>query len=218
MEDFVVWGVPGSPYVRSALLGLEEKGARWRLAPLGLADSKSPAHLARMPFGRMPVLDHGDFRLYEAQAIHRYLDRIIPTPPMTPADPRAAARMDQVMNVTDWYVFPDVSAGVVFGRVVAPRLGLPTDEARITASLPRAATCLAELARLLGDKPYFAGETVSLADLHLAPQAAFLNDCEEGRELLAPHPTLSAWISRMEARPSMAATTWDRVSEQARAA
>jgi glutathione S-transferase len=28
----------------------------------------------------------------------------------------------------------------------------------------------------------------------------------------APHPNLVAWLSRMEARPSMQATTWERLT------
>jgi glutathione S-transferase len=218
MADFVVWGVPGSPYVRAALLGLEEKGARWRIAPLGLGDLRSPDHLARHPFGRMPVLEHGDFRLYEAQAILRYLDRIIPDPALTPADPKAAARMDQVMNIVDWYVFPQISGGIAFQRVVAPRFGLPVDEARIAENLPKARVCLAELARLLGDQPYFGGAAVSLADLMFAANASFLEEFEEGRDLLAPHANLKAWLARMQARPSLQATTWSQVNELAKAA
>lgn len=218
MADFVVWGVPGSPYVRSALLGLEEKGASWRLAPLGMGEAQSPAHLARHPFGRMPVLDHGDFRLYEAQAILRYLDRILPEPALTPTDPEAAARMDQVLGVTDWYVFPQLSSGVVFPRLIAPMFGMPTDEAKIAENLPKARVSLTELARLLGHQPYFGGETVSLADLHLAPQVLFLGEFEEGRELAAPHDNLRAWAARMAARPSFAATSWERLSELATAA
>jgi glutathione S-transferase len=34
----------------------------------------------------------------------------------------------------------------------------------------------------------------------------------------APHANLAAWIARMQARPSMQATTWERVSELAKAA
>jgi glutathione S-transferase len=32
----------------------------------------------------------------ETQAILRYVDRILPAPPLTPSDSRRAARMDQV--------------------------------------------------------------------------------------------------------------------------
>ena len=31
-----------------------------------------------------------------------YLDRVPPAPPLTPADPKAAARTDQPTNVSDW--------------------------------------------------------------------------------------------------------------------
>jgi glutathione S-transferase len=218
MAEFVVWGVPGSPYLRSALLALEEKGADWRLAPLGMGESKSPAHLARQPFGRIPVLDHGDFRLYEAQAIQRYVDRVATGPALSPADPKAAARMDQVMNIVDWYVFPYLSAGVVFPRLIAPRFGLPTDEARIAENLPNARLCLEELSRLLGEQRYFAGDQVSLADLHLAPQLVFLDEFDQGRELAAPYANLRAWAERMVARPSLAATSWETLAESAKAA
>ena len=215
MDDFVVWGVPGSPYVRAALLGLEEKQARWRLAPLGFTDSKTPAHLARHPFGRMPVLEHGDFRLYELQAILRYLDRVIPEPAMTPTDPRAEARMNQLMGIADWYFMPQVSSAIVFQRVVAPRFGMPVDEAKIAAAMPVARTCAAEVSRLLGDQPFMAGDALSLADLVLAPQVSFLDECAEGRELLAAHPNLAAWNRRMMDRPSLQATTWERLAEAA---
>ena len=62
MSEIVLYGVPGSPYVRSALLGLEEKGVNYRLAPLTVAACAGEEHRHRHPFGRIPVLDHGDFR------------------------------------------------------------------------------------------------------------------------------------------------------------
>ena len=54
----------------------------------------APDIMIRHPFGRIPVMDHGDFRLYEMQAILRYLARIIPEPSLTLRDPRAEARMN----------------------------------------------------------------------------------------------------------------------------
>jgi glutathione S-transferase len=86
----------------------------------------APEHLIRHPFGRIPVMDHGDFRLYEMQAILRYLDRIIPEPSLTPRDPRAEARMNQICGITDWYFMPQVSAPITFQRLV----GRPVDEQR----------------------------------------------------------------------------------------
>src|SRR6266567_4408175 len=169
MSEFIVHSVPGSPFGRAALATLEEKGARYRLAPVLPSKAKSPEHLARHPFGRIPVLEHDDFMLYETQAILRYLDRVLPRPALTPADPKRAARMDQVMNVNDWYLFQGVGNVIIFHRVVGPRvMGLTPDEAAIEAAMPKARAVFEELARLLGGQPYFTGEAISLADLLVA--------------------------------------------------
>jgi glutathione S-transferase len=219
MSEFTVHSIPGSPFGRAVLATLEEKGASWRLSPVAPGTFRSPEHLARHPFGRVPVLDHNGYSLYETQAILRYLDRVLPTPVLTPADPKRAARMDQAMNVNDWYLFQGVGNVIGFHRVVGPRvMGLKPDEAAIEAVMPKARTVFAELARLLGEQPYFAGEAVSLADLLVAPQIEFFTHTPEWAVLGVPHANLVAWLARMEARPSMKATTWERVSEMAKAA
>src|ERR1035438_9175029 len=99
MSEFIVHTIPGSPFARAVLATLEEKGAPYRVSPVAPGTFRSPEHLARHPFGRVPVLEHDGFTIYETQAILRYLDRVLPAPALTPADPRAAARMDQAMNV-----------------------------------------------------------------------------------------------------------------------
>jgi glutathione S-transferase len=219
MSEFTVYSVPGSPFGRAVLATLEEKAASYRLLPVVPGTLRSPEHLARHPFGRVPVLEHDGFSLYESQAILRYLDRVRPTPALTPADSRATARMDQAMNVNDWYLFQGVANIIGFQRVVGPRLmGLKPDEAAIEAAMPKAHAVFAELARLLGEQPYFAGAAVSLADLLIAPQLSFLTQTPEWSVLGAPHANIVAWLARMEARPSLQATTWDRVIEMAKAA
>ncbi len=219
MSEFIVHSIPGSPYGRAVLATLEEKGADYRLAPVAPGTFRAPAHLARHPFGRVPVLEHDGFLVYETQAILRYLDRILPSPAFTAADPKAAAKMDQLMGVNDWYLFQGVSSVITFQRVVGPRLmGLTPDEAAIAEALPRAVTVFDELARQLGDGPFFVGETPTLADLMLAPQVEFFSLTPEWETLGSPHPNIVAWLARMETRPSLQATTWDKVAEMASAA
>ena len=219
MSEFIVHSIPGSPFGRAVLTTLQEKGASFRFSPVMPGTLRSPEHLARHPFGRVPVLEHDGFVIYETQAILRYLDRVLPSPALTPSDPRRAARMDQVMNVNDWYLFQGVGNVIVFQRVVGPRvMGLKPDEAAIEAAMPKARAVFAELARLLGDKPFFAGDALSLADLLVAPQLAFFTATPEWTELGAPHANLAGWLARIEARPSLKATTWERVSEMAKAA
>jgi glutathione S-transferase len=209
-DPIVIHGIPGSPYVRKPLLVCEEKGAPYRLAAMafGAGAHKTPEYLAKNPFGRIPMIEHGDFVLYEAQAIGRYIDQVFDGPSLTPAEPRAQARMNQVMNIVDWYVMPSISAGIGFNRVVKPKFGMEAVE----KALPLARTCVAALEDILAAQPYFAGEAVSLADLFAYGHFEILGQTPEGADMLAGSPLLG-WMERMAARPSVQATTWDRLLE-----
>ena len=206
MSDIVVYGIPGSPFVRAAQMGLEEKKVAYRIQAMSPGEAKSEAYLKMHPFGRVPAFEHGDFSLYETQAILRYLDDVFPEPPFEPSDPRQAARMNQIIGINDWYFFPKAAAVIVFQRVIGPAFfGTPTDEAAVAAAVPMARTCIAELDRLLGAQQFFIGDQLSIADLMLAPQLDFLAATPEGQSLLAG-TRLKAWLDRMNERPSMQAT------------
>ena len=122
MSQFIVHSIPGSPYGRAVFAALEEKRVGYRLAPVPPGTLKAEPHTARHPFGRVPVLEQDGFLLYETQAILRYLDRVLTSPALTPAEPKAAGRMDQLMNICDWYLFQGVANVIGFQRVVKPRL------------------------------------------------------------------------------------------------
>jgi glutathione S-transferase len=203
MSEFVVYGVPGSPFMRSVCATMEEKGAPCRIQAFGPGEMRQrKLH----PFDRLPVIDHGDFRLYETQAILRYIDTEFPGPALQPKDARQAARMNQIIGINDWYLFPQVALIIVFQRIVGPVLmGVTPDEAVVAAALPDAERCFNELNRLLGDQLFLAGNQVSVADLLLAPQMVYLNAIPECADMLAV-TALKAWLERMEARPSMQAT------------
>jgi glutathione S-transferase len=215
MSDIVVYGVPGSPYLRSALLGLHEKEASYRLAVLDFGAARSEDHLQRHPFGRIPVLEHGDFRLYETQAILRYLDTVLPGPALQPQDPRAAARMNQIAGIVDWYVFPSISVGITAERFMSQWFwNRAPDEANIAQAVPRAGICVRELERLLGSSEFLTGDTLSIADLMVAPQLLFFRGTPEAERLMRG-TSLDAWLKRMQARPSMQATEVERLKQAA---
>lgn len=206
MSDIAVHGVPGSPFVRAVQMGLEEKHVPYRMQAMGPRESKSEAYLRKHPFGRVPLFEHGNFILYETQAILRYIDAEFPAPPLQPKDHRSAARMNQIIGINDWYFFPKVAAVIVFQRIVGPALlGTATDEAVIEAAMPMARTCIAELDRLLGTQLFLAGDALSIADVVLAPQLDFLAETPEGKSLLLD-TRLAQWLDRMNERPSMQAT------------
>jgi glutathione S-transferase len=215
MSRMIVHGVPGSPYVRAALLTLEEKGAVYELAAVKLGTLKQQPHLSRHPFGRIPAFEHDGWMLYETQAIMRYVDAVVPGPQLQPEEPRAAARMNQLMGITDWYVMRQVSIPITRNRIVAPRVNRPVDEDAIAKAIPDAQNCVAEIGRLLNVHTWMAGDAVSLADLLLAPHLSMFAEAPEGAQILRKHENLGRWLARIEARPSMQATTWDRLLERA---
>ena len=206
----------GSPFGRAVQATCIEKGAPYRLAPVGPGQHKSPEHLARHPFGKAPTIDDDGFAIYETQAILRYLDQVFPEPALTPADPKARARMNQAIAINDAYFFrPEAGVGLVFNRVVGPRFGMPADEAAVAASIPAATHCANVLAGFLeGGGPYLAGEALTLADMHLFPQIDMLSECPEGAAMLEGTP-LTGWLERLRARPSFATTSWDALLKAA---
>jgi glutathione S-transferase len=215
MSEFVVHGVPGSPYLRMVLLGLEEKRADYRLAAMAMGEGKTPAYLARQPFGRIPAFEHGDFQLYETQAILRYLDAAVPEPSLQPDEPRARARMDQIIGIADCYVLPFITVGISAERFMSQVFwGRGPDEAKVAAALPNARVCVRELERLKAGAPYLAGDQLSIADLMLAPHFDFFAATPEGRDLL-DGTSLAGWLETMRSRDSFQATTVERLKAAA---
>ena len=206
MSEFVVYGVPGSPFMRSVLVGLEEKQAPYRIEALAPGATRTPDYRRLHPFGRIPAIRHGDFHLYETQAILRYVDATFAGRSLQPSEPKAIGRMNQVIGINDWYLFPLVARVIVFERIVGPALfGKTPDEHAIDAALPDARLCLGELDRLLGDSAHLAGDDFSLADVLLAPQIYYLAATPEGEAILAG-TALRAWLDRVGERASMQAT------------
>ena len=205
---FVIYGPGYSTYVRSVRLVLEEKGAAYELVEVDMlkGETKAPAHLVRHPFGVVPAFEHDGFALYETGAIVRYLDKVVPGPSLAPGEPKATARMDQIMGILDAYAYPSMISALVMQRLLAPMLGGTPDEAVIAAALPRIRTVLAELERLRGAGPMLVGGSLSLADLMAAPIFGYLTATPEAEQLLRPHAGLRAWWQAVAARPSMAAT------------
>jgi glutathione S-transferase len=202
----IVYGPAGSTHVWSARLALAEKGVAHELVDIGFGAHREEPHLSRHPFAKVPAFEHDGFALYETQAILRYIDEGFPVAPLQPTDLHQFSRMNQIMGIVDAYAAPSIGAGIVFNRMLAPHLGLPVDEAAVAAALPQARLCIAEIARLMGEQPYLAGERVSLADLMAIPLFYYFGRLPEGEAPLAEHPTIRPWMRRIEERQSFQVT------------
>ena len=170
MAPPMIYGPAISTYVRTVRLVCEEKGSPYELVEVDIMQggNKTPEHLARHPFGRVPAFEHDGFPLYETSAITRYLDAVLPGAALTPGRPEGAARMQQAIAIVDSYAYGAMISAIVMQRVVMPLVGGAADETVVAAALPTAET----LARCLGGADRWAhlagGRRLSLADLHLA--------------------------------------------------
>jgi glutathione S-transferase len=202
----IVYGPASSPFVWSARLALAEKGIAHELVDVQPSAFREEPHRSRHPFGKVPAFEHDGFSLYETQAIMRYIDEAFAAAPLQPIELHPFARMNQIMGIVDAYLAPSLVGGVLFPRIVAPRLGLPTDEAKVAAALPLVENCLKEIARLSDGQDFLADERVSLADLMVITPLCYFKKFPEGQAQLAELPGLAAWVGRMEARQSVQVT------------
>jgi glutathione S-transferase len=203
----VLHGYRYSVYLRVVRLVLAEKGVTYdRVEVNPFVADISADYLELHPFGRVPTLIDDGFVLYETSAITRYVARVFPGPNLQPDDPRAMARMDQIIAVVDAYAYWPLVRQVFSHRVFRPAAGQPTDEVEVAKGLAASARVLKALEDLAAPAAFLTGEKASLADFHLAAMLAYFTEAPEGLDLLAGHKRLAGWWRDFARRPAMAAT------------
>ena len=204
-------GYRHSIYTRIARMALIAKGAEFSETEVNPFDPPLPQGYPH-PFARVPVLGHGTFTLYETSAITRYIDLALLGPQLTPTDPKAAARMQQVISIADSYAFRPLVLQVYAHRIFRPLEGLPPDESTIAAGLVAAPQVLAALDAIAAEGLALSATTPSLADCHLAPMIAAFAITSEGAALLAHYASLSRWWVAVRQTPSFRASGRDHIS------
>ena len=202
----VLHGYHYSVYRRIARLVLEEKGVACRHVEVNPFAELPAGYLDLHPFGRVPTLVHGDFVLYETAAITRYVDRAFPGPALQPDEPRALARMDQLIAVADAYGYWPMVRQVFAHRVLRGNAGTPVDEAEIARGLAAAPRVLGAFEALASGGRFLVGERLSLADLHIGAMMAYFAAAPEGAAMLRSYTKLLLWWLALQERPSLAAT------------
>ena len=177
---------------------LAEKGLAWESiwVKLGKMEQKSPEHLQRNPYGKIPVIDDDGKLLFESCIINEYLDEKYPNPPLMPKDPakRAKAR-----------ILIDYGMGHFDAPYQRLRMELIKDAKEQNQQV--IATAKAELKKLLqrledeiGEQQFLLGD-FSLVDADLLPRFTRL----EGFGVLPDPslPRLGKYLERVKARPSV---------------
>jgi glutathione S-transferase len=208
MAKPIVYGPAYSTFARTCRLALEEKGADYDLVEVDILSgaNRTPEHLARHPWGKVPAFAHDGLELHETDAIIRYVDDVFPGADLVPADAVGRARMTQAINIIGNYASGPMIGQIFVQRAVMPMIGNTADEEAIEAAVPGAETALAAIEKLIGGNAYLAGDRLSLADLMLVPVYDYMTQIPEGQKLLAKAPNLQRWWDAVATRPSLAKT------------
>jgi glutathione S-transferase len=193
-----LYDFPFSPNCRKVRAVAYEVGAPLEYVRVDLlqGESRAPAFLTRNPNGRVPVLEDGDFVLWESVAILRYLAA---GTALVPSGRRAAAEVDRWLAWQLAHLGPAMSK-VAFERVVKHLLRLgPPDAAVVEAGAAEFAAMTAILDGALAGKEYVAG-ALSIADFALAGHYSLAPACGLS---VAAFPAVEAWLARVLARDSM---------------
>ena len=206
MAEMTLWGFNGSTYVRTVKMLLAEKGCtEFDQVPLNVltGEPKQPEHLARHPFGKVPVLDHDGMRILETSAIARYLNDVLPGKSLIPATPQDRARMDMVIGLIDSYGYGALVGGVAAYHLFPDFVGGKNDAMR-QGGLENGHKLLELAMATKGSSPFIAGE-LSLADLYLAP-IAFYVSLTPDKDALFDVQGYAEWWTAIQALPSFAST------------
>lgn len=195
-----LYGTSLSPFVRKVLVVLAEKGVEVRHVPLRFHDP-DPRFRAASPFGKIPALEDGEFRLADSSAIIHYLERKHPEPALLPAGAEDLGRAIWFDELGDTELFPLLVKPFV-QRVLRPQLmKQPCDEAVVakcmTEDLPRPFDYLEGVI----DGPYLVGGRFGLADISVV--TGFHNLHLAG-EAVDPKrwPRVAAYVAGILERPS----------------
>jgi len=203
MADITVFGFPHSSFVHIAQLVLAHKDVPYTFHDLE-PDMGSPKHLALHPFDRVPILQHGDFVLYETSAIVAYLEELFPTPSLQPDTPQGRARMNQWISAVNSYYYPYMIYHVGHERNVFPRLGIPSDEKVVAHALPKIEICLQVLERELSHgREFLLGSQLTIADFYMLPMIHAFGFAPEAQAMYPDFPSIRGWRERMEALPTV---------------
>jgi glutathione S-transferase len=204
MPNVEIIGFAPSTYVRTARMVCEEKAIPYDLKP---AAPHSPDVAAIHPFGKIPVMRHGDFELCESKAIATYLDLTFPGPKLIPTDPRHAALTEQWVSLVNTRMDGTMVRTYLFAHIFPKTEDGAPDRKAIDGVMPALKDEIGLLDRAVAKGGYLAGDSFTFADINVMPILFYLQKFPESSAAIAAAKPLAAYYERLAARPSFQNTT-----------
>ncbi len=197
---------PLSPYAQKVKIALHEKGLAFEtVAPGGLgAGGAQGAFVDASPRAEVPALIDGEVRVFDSTIILEYLDDAYPDPAMRPASASERARVRMLEEVMDTH-FEAINWGISEIRWFRRAEG-PAAEALLAAAKRQTEGFFTWLETQLGDREWFNGASFGWGDLSVVP---YVNGSVGQGNPPIRGSRLSDWLTRANARPSVAATLAD---------
>ncbi|WP_456267892.1 glutathione S-transferase family protein [Kushneria sp. AK178] len=200
-----IFGPQFSTFVRSVQLCCEEKGIPYTVGTRvngGDVEFKGARHLDWHPFGKVPVLLHGDHRLYETASICRYLDAVFDGPALQPDDPWQRAQVDQWAATLSLYIDRRLVRDYLLEFAFPKGEDGTVRMDRVRDAEPEAIRALTLLEAQLGDRDYLVTDHFTIADAIAAPMLDYIAGLPAAGALMADTPRLQVYVERLRARPS----------------
>jgi glutathione S-transferase len=199
MSHVEIIGAARSTYTRVARMVCEEKSIAYELRE---AAPRSPDAFAIHPFGKIPVLRHGDFELYESKAIATYLDLSFPGPRLIPTAPREAALTEQWVSLVNTRIDTTMIRTYLFAYIFPKTADGKPDRKAIDALVPTVEQEVGLIDRAVAKTGFLIGDGLTYADLNLMPILFLVRQLPEGAAAMAAAKPLSEYYQRLAARPS----------------
>ena len=170
---------------------LEEARVPYKTHLLALGDQDKPDYRALQPFGQVPILQDGDFTLFESGAIVLHIGERSET--LLPKDPVARA------HATQWLIAALNSIEPFLMNVALIDLFYTNEDwakLRRPGAVDFAKRRLGGLSKSLGNKPYLDGDGFTAGDLMMTTVLRILKHTD----IVTGDKRLAAYIDRCTAR------------------
>ena len=188
-----IWGRVNSVNVKKVLWCAGELNLPFERIDAGMEHGVvgTPQYLAMNPNARVPTIDDDGFVLWESNTIVRYLSLKYGLGTLCPEDPRLRADSDRWM---DWSTaqLSGTFREVFWGTVRTPPE--KRDLAFIEKNRAATAKTLDIVDRLLGTRPFVAGDRLTMGDIPLGCYVHLWMSMPIERPA---HPNLVAWHKRL---------------------